>query len=97
MRNIFALIALIAGFMAILDSNIVNIALPEMTKTFHTSIDTISWVANSYNVAFVSFVLIAARLADQFGRKKLYIIGLLGFSVSSFMWYSQFFSYISSF
>ena len=73
--------------MAILDSNIVNIALPEMTKTFHTSIDTISWVANSYNVAFVSFVLlIAARLADQFGRKKLYIIGLLGFSVSSFMY-----------
>ncbi|MFC9415130.1 MFS transporter [Bacillus mobilis] len=86
MRNTFALIALIAGFfMAILDSNIVNIALPEMTKTFHSSIDTISWIANSYNVAFVSCLLIAARLADQFGRKKLYIIGLLGFSVSSFM------------
>ncbi|HHP1116576.1 MFS transporter [Bacillus cereus group sp. MYBK163-2] len=86
MRNKFALIALIAGFfMAILDSNIVNITLPEMTKTFHTSIDTISWVANSYNVAFVSCLLIAARLADQFGRKKLYIIGLLGFSISSFM------------
>ena len=33
--------------MAILDSNIVNITLPEMTKTFHTSIDTISWVANT--------------------------------------------------
>ncbi len=45
--------------MAILDSNIVNIALPEMTKTFHTSIDTISWVANSYNVAFISCLLIA--------------------------------------
>ena len=71
--------------MAILDSNIVNITLPEMTKTFHTSIDTISWVANTYNVAFVSCLLIAARLADQFGRKKLYIIGLLGFSISSFM------------
>ena len=47
--------------MAILDSNIVNITLPEMTKTFHTSIDTISWVANTtYNVAFVSCLLIAA-------------------------------------
>ena len=45
--------------MAILDSNIVNITLPEMTKTFHTSIDTISWVANTYNVAFVSCLLIA--------------------------------------
>lgn len=86
LRNTFALIALIAGFfMAILDSNIVNIALPEMTKTFHTSIDTISWIAISYNVAFVSCLLIAARLADQFGRKKLYIIGLLGFSISSLM------------
>lgn len=80
MRNKFALIALIAGFfMAILDSNIVNITLPEMTKTFHTSIDTISWVANTYNVAFVSCLLIAARLADQFGRKKLYIIGYWDF------------------
>ena len=86
MRKLFALFALVAGFfMAILDSNIVNIALPEMTKTFHTSIDTISWIANGYNVAFVTCLLIAARLADQFGRKKLYVIGLLGFSISSLM------------
>lgn len=86
MGKIFALIALVTGFfMAILDSNIVNIALPEMTKTFHTSIDTISWIANGYNVAFVTCLLIAARLADQFGRKRLYVIGLLGFSISSFM------------
>ncbi|MED1599266.1 MULTISPECIES: DHA2 family efflux MFS transporter permease subunit [Bacillus] len=86
MRNIFVLIALVSGFfMAILDSNIVNIALPGMAKTFHTSIDAISWIANGYNVAFVTCLLMAARLADQFGRKKLYLIGLLGFSISSFM------------
>ncbi|MEH6851017.1 MULTISPECIES: MFS transporter [Bacillus] len=86
MRKLFALFALVSGFfMAILDSNIVSIALPEMTKTFHTSIDNISWIANGYNVAFVTCLLIAARLADQFGRKMLFVIGLLGFSISSLM------------
>ncbi|MEC3334586.1 MFS transporter [Bacillus cereus] len=82
----FALFALISGFfMAILDSNIVNIVLPEMTISFNTSVEHISWVINSYNLAFAVCLLPMAKLADRFGRKKFYVIGLFVFTISSLL------------
>ncbi|MDP4092144.1 MAG: MFS transporter [Bacillota bacterium] len=78
--------AIIIGFfMALLDTTIVNIALPEMTKYFNSDMQSISWVMNGYNLAFAVFLITASRLADQFGRKKLFIIGISLFTVSSFM------------
>lgn len=79
-------IAIILGFfMALLDSTIVNIALPEMTKHYNTSVQNISWVINGYNLAFAVFIITAARLADQFGRKRIFIAGVFLFTLSSFL------------
>lgn len=71
--------------MALLDSTIVNVALPEITRYFSSSMESISWVMNGYNLAFAVSLVTASRLADQFGRKKFFLIGLTAFSLSSLL------------
>lgn len=84
-RNI-AFIAIVLGFfMALLDTTIVNIALPEMIKHYGGTVEQISWVVNGYNLAFAVFILTSARLADQFGRKKVFLIGVLLFTITSLL------------
>ncbi|MEO3947720.1 MFS transporter [Gorillibacterium sp. CAU 1737] len=83
-RSTLSFCAIVLGFfMALLDTTIVNIALPEMMRSYSASVSEISWVMNGYNLAFAVFILTAARLADQFGRKKLFLIGLSIFTLSS--------------
>ena len=82
--NVAAFFTIIAGFfMVMLDATIVNITLPVMVNYFNTSMTTISWVVNGYNIAFAVLLLTASRIADQFGRKRLFIIGVLCFTVTS--------------
>ena len=83
-KRLISFIAIILGFfMALLDTTIVNITLPAMTKYFNTTMNHISWVVNAYNLAFAAMIITASRLADQFGRKKLFIGGVLLFTLSS--------------
>lgn len=83
-HRIISFIAIILGFfMALLDTTIVNITLPKMTEYFGTTMNHISWVVNAYNLAFAALIITASRLADQFGRKKLFIGGVFVFTVCS--------------
>jgi EmrB/QacA subfamily drug resistance transporter len=66
-------------FIALLDATIVNIALPAMMKDFGIGITQVSWVLNAYNLAFVTLLLTGGKLADQFGRRRMYLLGVLGF------------------
>ncbi|OPJ64033.1 MFS transporter [Clostridium oryzae] len=85
-RNILAFIGLtIAAFLGTLDSTIVNIALPDITNYFNSSLNDSSWVSTIYVLALSVFLISAAKLGDQFGRKKLMIIGLILFGLSSAM------------
>lgn len=85
-KKILAFIVIVLGFlMALLDTTIVNITLPKMREYFETDLERISWVINGYNLAFAVLLLTAARLADQFGRKKVFIIGVVLFLVSSYL------------
>jgi EmrB/QacA subfamily drug resistance transporter len=72
-------------FMALLDSTIVTVSLPKIAEYFSASIETITWVINGYNLAFAVLLVTASRLADQFGRKKLFIIGVCFFTLTSFL------------
>ncbi|MBX4260453.1 MFS transporter (plasmid) [Clostridium estertheticum] len=84
--QIISFVAIILGFfMALLDTTIVNITLPKMTVYFNTNMAHISWVVNAYNLAFAAIILTASRLADQFGRKKLFIAGVFLFTMSSLL------------
>jgi EmrB/QacA subfamily drug resistance transporter len=85
-RTIFALLSIMIGYsMALLDTTIVNITLPKMTEFYDTDMQTISWVLNAYNLAFAVLLITASRLADQFGRKKIFLLGVVLFTISSFL------------
>jgi len=70
-------------FMAILDASIVNIAIPTIERDLDTDIETVTWVLNSYNLVFAVLLIPAGRVADRFGRKRLFLIGIIIFSLCS--------------
>ena len=70
----------IAQLMVVLDATIVNIALPSAQADLGFSDDDRQWVITAYALAFGSLLLLGGRIADLFGRKRTFIIGLLGFA-----------------
>ncbi|HEU0165253.1 MAG TPA: MFS transporter [Thermomicrobiales bacterium] len=82
-RWIALAIVSIAQLMIIVDSAIVLIALPPMQKALHISTTDRQWVVTAYTLAFGGLLLLGGRIADYLGRKRVFIIGLLGFAVAS--------------
>jgi EmrB/QacA subfamily drug resistance transporter len=83
-EKVLAFISLaIACFLTVLDSTIVNVSLPSMSNYFNTDITGISWVSTAYLIPFSALLINFSKIADIFGRKKLFIIGLLVFGSSS--------------
>src|SRR6516165_12046048 len=79
-------IASLGAAVAFLDATIVNIAFPNIARSFPgTSISTLSWVLNAYNIVFAAFLMAAARIADLLGRRRVYIFGLELFTVGSLL------------
>src|SRR5215218_8457565 len=81
----WAILALlgIAQLMVVLDATIVNIALPSAQQSLDFSNDSRQWVVTAYALAFGSLLLLGGRLGDLFGRKRVFIAGLLGFAFAS--------------
>lgn len=78
------LVAAFGAFLAFLDSTIVNIAFPAIQRYFHSAdISSLSWVLNAYNIAFAAFLVAGGRLADLLGRKRMFIYGVVLFTVAS--------------
>ncbi|GAA4676681.1 MFS transporter [Frondihabitans cladoniiphilus] len=73
----------LAQLMVVLDSTIVNIALPSAQADLGFSNDNRTWIVTAYSLAFGSLLLLGGRLSDIFGRKTTFIIGLLGFAAAS--------------
>lgn len=88
MNNTFrpwpALWALVIGFfMILLDTTIVSVANPTIMESLRTDINSVIWVTSAYLLAYAVPLLITGRLGDRFGPKKLYLIGLVVFTLSS--------------
>lgn len=74
----------LAAFLAFLDVTIVNIAFPAIRTSFATSsLADLSWVFTAYNVVFAALLIPAGRLADQLGRRRVFLGGLVLFAVAS--------------
>src|ERR1700733_671493 len=73
----------LAQLMVILDSTIVNIALPTAQHDLHFSNADRQWIVTAYSLAFGSLLLLGGRIGDKVGRKRALIIGLIGFAVAS--------------
>ena len=76
-------IACVAQFMVVLDVSIVNVALPSIGRDLHYSPTGLQWVVNAYVLTFAGFLLLGGRAADIFGRRRVYMFGLVLFSVAS--------------
>ena len=76
-------VILIAQVMLLLDATIVNVALPSVQADLGFSDDTRGWVVTAYLLAFGSLLLLGGRLADAYGRKTVFIVGLVGFAIAS--------------
>ncbi|RZS32435.1 EmrB/QacA subfamily drug resistance transporter [Herbihabitans rhizosphaerae] len=70
-------------FMSLLDVSIVNIALPTIQSDLTTSLAQLQWIVDGYIVALAAFMLTGGSLADRFGRKAVFLIGVAGFTVAS--------------
>lgn len=77
-------IVIIGTFMAILDSSIVNVALPHMMASFGTDIERIKWVATGYMIAYGIVVLTSDYLGRRMGHERLYVAALALFTIGSF-------------
>ncbi|MGA8246430.1 MAG: DHA2 family efflux MFS transporter permease subunit, partial [Nocardioides sp.] len=83
-RRRLALYALCAGvLMIVLDATIVNVALPSIAVDLGFSPTDLSWVVNAYLVAFGGLLLLAGRLGDLVGQRRVFLWGLTGFVISS--------------
>jgi len=82
-RWLVLVVVAIAQLMVVLDSTIVNIALPSAQHALGFSNNDREWVVTAYALAFGSLLLVGGRLGDMFSRKRVFITGLAGFAVSS--------------
>ncbi len=83
-RRWFALVVVcLAQLMIVLDTTIVNVALPSIQHDLHFSQGNLTWVINAFLITFGSFLLLAGRLGDLIGRKRVFLAGVAVFTIAS--------------
>jgi len=79
-----------ALFMVMLDNTVVNVALPSIQRDLHTSVAGLEWTVNAYMLAFGVLLVTGGRLGDIFGRRRVFLMGVVLFAASSaFIGFSQ--------
>ena len=84
-KRIVLLIAILAGFLTPFDGSAVNIALPTIGTAFHMDAISLSWVATAYLLASALFLVPFGKLANIYGRKKIFLWGICVFGAASFI------------
>jgi EmrB/QacA subfamily drug resistance transporter len=84
-RWLILALVVVAQFMVVLDVAIVNVALPSIQDDLHFSQDSLQWVITSYSILFGGVLLLGGRLADLLGRRRLFMAGLVLFTVFSLL------------
>jgi len=84
-RLVVLLICSSSLFITYLDTTILNVALPTIQADLHASLAGLQWVADAYLLVLSSLLLLGGSMADRLGRKKLFMVGLAGFSLGSLL------------
>ena len=81
-RWVIAAAVLGAGIVMI-DGTVVNVALPAIGRTFHSSLATLQWTVTAYTLTLASFILVGGSIGDRYGRRRSFVVGVLWFAVAS--------------
>ena len=86
-RNPWLVLVLVcmAQFMVILDATIVNVALPSIQRDLEMSDADLQWIVNAYTLVFGGFLLLGGRAGDLVGRKRVFLVGVVIFTVASLL------------
>jgi EmrB/QacA subfamily drug resistance transporter len=74
---------LVAAFMVVLDFSIVNVALPSIERELHMPADAVQWIVTGYAISFGGLLILGGRAADLFGRRRMFVAGLVAFALAS--------------
>jgi EmrB/QacA subfamily drug resistance transporter len=74
---------LVAAFMVVLDFSIVNVALPSIERELNMAPDAVQWIVTGYAISFGGLLILGGRAADLFGRRRMFIVGLVAFALAS--------------
>src|SRR5215475_14202182 len=83
-RGRWVLLATVLGSgMASIDATVVGIALPAIGRDFNTGLAALQWVVTAYTLTLAGLLLVAGSLGDRYGRKKVFLIGVVWFALAS--------------
>jgi EmrB/QacA subfamily drug resistance transporter len=74
---------ILGSSLSFIDASVVNVAIPAMQRDFGARLGTMQWVMNGYMLTLASLILLGGSAGDRFGRRRVFIIGLLGFTAAS--------------
>lgn len=85
-KQIIILVTMALGiFLCMLDTTVMNIALPAIQTGLHTDLNTLQWALNVYTITFAALTIPLGRIGDQVGRHKVYVLGLILFFIGSLL------------
>src|SRR4051812_37113561 len=80
------LIATIVGSsMSFVDATVVNVALPSLQADLHATLTQVQWVVEAYALFLGALILVGGSIGDQFGRKRMFLLGVIAFTVASLL------------
>src|SRR5215467_15986145 len=83
-RKWFTLAAVAFGlFMIMLDNTVVNVALPSIQRDLGIGLSELEWIVTGYALTFASLMLIGGKVADAYGRRLIFVVGIIVFSLAS--------------
>ena len=74
---------LVAAFMVVLDFSIVNVALPSIERELGMPADAVQWIVTGYAISFGGLLILGGRAADLLGRRRMFVAGLIAFSLAT--------------
>jgi predicted MFS family arabinose efflux permease len=82
-RSLVLALVILAQFMVVIDFTIVQVALPSIGREFGISVNGLQWIVSAYGLTLAGFLMLSGRMGDIYGHKRLFIIGVLLFSLAS--------------
>src|SRR6266513_1336935 len=76
---------ILGSSMTFIDATVVNVALPALQAELHATITDVQWVIEAYALFLGALILVGGSLGDQFGRKRLFLIGVVAFTAASIL------------